>query len=619
VLILSGGLGAEHALAECERLDDPLQILDFYLEMDPVDWDIVRHDAEFETERPAMFRACDEAPLPVMVRRKRLQVSPEDDDPIKVSLKVDFDDRVPNGEWHGQRKLSLESGRGLGRGTLLREGLAWQLMAQAGLIVGGSAWARVHMNGSPLGMYTRVEQIDKSFLRRHIQEDDGFLYKLDYSVPGRRKRLTREGEADPYAPNLCYLPFDETCAMPAGALAELPRHLDLNQLFTMAAVNAFVSNFDGPFISENNYYWYNSSRPRLYFPWDLDLVLLTGFEELDPYQAVRESDWLRVLFQDPALKEYFDAVLSRLLEDAFSFEVLGRFLDELAPVIGPAMSADPRNDFDGTFSFELAKLRRFFRARVDYLRAKLPTPQPFPVVINEVLAQNASINADEGGHFADWVELYNRSAGPASLAGLYLSDDPAEPRRWRLPDLVLPAGGFILIWCDRAAVEGPLHAGFQLDADGEGVGLYEALDRAPPGSYRAADFVRFGPQERDISLGRFPDGAPGFRRLECPTPSAANRAACAPEILFTRGEVNGDGALNITDAVRLLLGLFSGEGLPCGDAADTNDDGDANLTDAVAILFYLFRTGPPPSPPHPGCGSDPTLDSMDCKAAPACR
>src|SRR5437867_8616474 len=94
LLSLSGGLGTEGALADCTRLDDPLQILDLYLEMDPADWDTVRHDENFEIERPAMFRACNEAPLPVNVRRKKLQVSPQDDDPVKVSLKVDFDDLV---------------------------------------------------------------------------------------------------------------------------------------------------------------------------------------------------------------------------------------------------------------------------------------------------------------------------------------------------------------------------------------------------------------------------------------------------------------------------------------------------------------------------------------------
>ncbi|RMF08484.1 MAG: hypothetical protein D6762_05575, partial [Candidatus Neomarinimicrobiota bacterium] len=46
-----------------------------------------------------------------------------------------------------------------------------------------------------------------------------------------------------------------------------------------------------------------------------------------------------------------------------------------------------------------------------------------PVVINEFLARNASVNYDEAGEYDDWLELYNRSAVPVDLSGMYLSDD----------------------------------------------------------------------------------------------------------------------------------------------------------------------------------------------------
>ncbi len=73
---------------------------------------------------------------------------------------------------------------------------------------------------------------------------------------------------------------------------------------------------------------------------------------------------------------------------------------------------------------------------------------------------------------------------------------------------------------------------------------------------------------------------------------------CAPR--FFRGDVDGDGALNLTDSVRLLLGLFQGAAAPgCRESADSNDDGELNLTDAVQVLRYLFQAGPPPAAPGP--------------------
>ena len=45
-----------------------------------------------------------------------------------------------------------------------------------------------------------------------------------------------------------------------------------------------------------------------------------------------------------------------------------------------------------------------------------------PVVINELLAKNETINADEAGEYDDWIELYNHSNSTVDLAGYYLTD-----------------------------------------------------------------------------------------------------------------------------------------------------------------------------------------------------
>src|ERR1041384_2753272 len=89
-LIFSGAFGAEPQ--DCSHLDDPLQVLDLYLEMAPADWDEVLRDASFEKERPALFHACGEEPIEVRVRRKKGRPFPRlgEGDPVKVGLKVDF-------------------------------------------------------------------------------------------------------------------------------------------------------------------------------------------------------------------------------------------------------------------------------------------------------------------------------------------------------------------------------------------------------------------------------------------------------------------------------------------------------------------------------------------------
>ena len=43
----------------------------------------------------------------------------------------------------------------------------------------------------------------------------------------------------------------------------------------------------------------------------------------------------------------------------------------------------------------------------------------------------------------DWVELYNPTAASVSLANWYLSDDVAEPKKYKLPAVSVPSGGYV--------------------------------------------------------------------------------------------------------------------------------------------------------------------------------
>ena len=57
------------------------------------------------------------------------------------------------------------------------------------------------------------------------------------------------------------------------------------------------------------------------------------------------------------------------------------------------------------------------------------------LVINEFLAANeAGIeDPDEAGEHPDWIELFNGSAEPVTLSGLFLTDDLQRPTRWQIP------------------------------------------------------------------------------------------------------------------------------------------------------------------------------------------
>jgi hypothetical protein len=88
---------------------------------------------------------------------------------------------------------------------------------------------------------------------------------------------------------------------------------------------------------------------------------------------------------------------------------------------------------------------------------------------------------------------------------------------------------------------------------------------------------------------------------------------------FKRGDANQDGAVNISDSIFMLSALFQGGPQPgCTDAADAQDDGLFDVSDPVFLNNHLFSGGPAPPAPFPGCGTDPTPDSLTCDSAPSC-
>jgi hypothetical protein len=143
-----------------------------------------------------------------------------------------------------------------------------------------------------------------------------------------------------------------------------------------------------------------------------------------------------------------------------------------------------------------------------------------PIVISEFLASNTQGLQDDHGVTSDWVELRNRSAEPVSLAGYALTDNPARPRLWVLPDLALPAGQRLVVFAsgrDQRDPEKPLHTSFKLSGEGE----YLALS-APDGQRVQAFEPKYPPQFPNISYGDAVDGSEEPWFLPSPTPGQPN-------------------------------------------------------------------------------------------------
>ncbi len=109
----------------------------------------------------------------------------------------------------------------------------------------------------------------------------------------------------------------------------------------------------------------------------------------------------------------------------------------------------------------------------------------------------------------------------------------------------------------------------------------------------ALDLAAFAPASATILLGR---------------------SAASATKTFRRGDVNGDGVVDLSDPVTSFTSQFLGGGPPiCLDSSDADDTGAVNITDPIYTLNYLFLGGSQPPAPGPlDCGEDTSEDELNC-------
>ena len=129
------------------------------------------------------------------------------------------------------------------------------------------------------------------------------------------------------------------------------------------------------------------------------------------------------------------------------------------------------------------------------------------IVINEVMASNTKTKADPNGQFDDWIELYNKSSASVDISGWYISDNPSNVRKWKLPQgTSIPANAYLIVWADEDSSQNTatsFHANFKLSAAGETIILSQK-------DSTIVDQVTFGQQKADISYARRPNGTGNF-------------------------------------------------------------------------------------------------------------
>lgn len=458
---------------------------------------------------------------------------------LKKSYKINLG---PGLLYEGRDKLNCNSE--MCDPSLMRESLSMDLMRDAGLPTPRTWWRAVVLNGQMMGAYCDVEQPDDHFLTAHGLDQDANIYKcfdrlvvlpdsLDY-LENYEKETNEDGSWSDL------IEFIETLNLtPDDELYEtLVDCVEFDQFLSYYATLMLINDGDATY---KNYYLYHDLDDDWWqvIPWDKDLTWGVRWPFLEGIS------WNNSLLQgaagggniltwritnEPALRNAYASRLYEWITERYPLQEIYARIDAAQAVTGEIGEVDFRKWYweeNQRLREASAELREFADGRYAHIResiAALLTPQE--LYINEFMAANASTYADEFGEFDDWIEIYNPSEDPVAMSDYFLTDSQRNTILWNFPDTTIAPGSLLLVWADEDTWQGPLHANFKLDRNGEMIALHKkeagAGPEIGPDDIDPIDLVYFGPQIDDIARARRGDGDFRWCFPDSATPGTSN-------------------------------------------------------------------------------------------------
>jgi len=493
----------------------------------------------------------------------------------KKSWKIRFASTDRFGPGFGQRDLNLNAE--YSDKSLLREYLAYDLLARVGVLASQAEFVRLEINDAYMGLFTRIEQVDRLFLHRHGFDVQGNLYEANYGNLAKldsaweyryyydKKTNTHDGDAYHDLHAFASLIADTPDADFARAIAST---FDIDGWLDWYAATVLLGDFE---FVEKDYYLYHDFHTDTWhlIPWDFDQTFGHNWEGVidediswdNPIDAgtktspKHDGKWNALvdrMMGVPEFRWHHGRRLIEMMEDEFSEAEMFSRIDAAHNYVRQAGLDDPdRWGSDGDFVAGPSELKTYVANRRAYLYSVMGDfmpDQPVPLVVNEFMADNSSTLADEAGEFEDWIEIHNSGLAALDVGGMYLTDNFDDPCQWRVPDgTLIPGGGFLLIWADNEPEEGPLHATFKLSAAGEDVGLF---DKDVFGN-ALIDGLDYDEQTTDVSYGRATDGGGTLSFFAVPTPGWSNlgHPPVVSGVTHAPGEPEADQPVTVTAVI----------------------------------------------------------------------
>ncbi|MGO8925572.1 MAG: CotH kinase family protein [Limisphaerales bacterium] len=281
--------------------------------------------------------------------------------PLKVALNHGFKGR----RLGGVTTLNLHNNVNDPSG--MNEPLSYRLFRDAGVPSGRTAYAQVYLTvpgqytNHYVGLYSIVENVDKNYTRSRFSTKRGTLFK-----PVTRQVFEDMGDnwSDYTRAYAAHTPvFDHEAkrviefsklvshASDAEFAARLEEFLDLDEFARFMAVTVWLSNMDSILSMGQNFYVYLHPKTQQFqfLPWDFDhsfgqFPMAGSPDELERLSILKPWSgqvlFLERVFKVERFKRLYLARMKEFSATIFQPERIQRQVDELAPVLRPAVQEE---------------------------------------------------------------------------------------------------------------------------------------------------------------------------------------------------------------------------------------------------------------------------------------
>ena len=323
---------------------------------------------------------------------------------LKRNMKIKLDWTNKDQNYNSVETLNLNAG-GLDP-SKLRDAFSYWLFREAGVPAPRTTFAEMTLTipgryeKEHLGIYTIVEQVNKSFLKDRFGSKKGLLMKPE----GIASVEYHGDDWRFYAP--LYRPDDEPLLAQSMRVMDfanvvnlsnekqfrdsISSYLDIDGFLRFIAVNALIVNLDTLLAMPQNYYLHLSKDTNkfVFFPWDLDISFAgwpLGGKPADqmklslvhPHSSDAHKLIDRLLAME-SVKLRYDKIISQLVEGIFSKEQLIKKFEELERTILDSRERDTaaiesRNErgYPAPRGYQPPGIREFIDKRTSSIKRQL--------------------------------------------------------------------------------------------------------------------------------------------------------------------------------------------------------------------------------------------------------